>query len=190
MLIKLEFFLILISYLYISGTDIGMNGQNKMKYILQLGSNIENRLEYIDKTSQLIEKELGKIIKRSAIYESEAWGDESLNDFLNQIVVVESNFMPFAALRITQNIEKKIGRTKKQVANYENRVIDIDILFVENFIIRTQELTIPHGKIPQRAFILIPLVELFPQMKHPLLFLTSAQLLDNCEDNLWVRRLV
>ncbi len=160
-----------------------------MKYILQLGSNIDNRENYLSLAISSIENLLGEVVQKSAIYESEAWGNEALNNFLNQLIVVESYIMPFEFLEKCQKIEKEIGRKEKKGIVYENRVIDIDLLFIENFIIYSKELTIPHGKIPQRAFILIPLVELFPHGIHPTLFLTFSQLLDNNKDNLYVRKL-
>jgi 2-amino-4-hydroxy-6-hydroxymethyldihydropteridine diphosphokinase len=102
--------------------------------------------------------------------ETEAWGFESENLFLNSVAVFETDKTPRESLTICNEIEALLGRRRNPNATtYENRPIDIDILFYENEIIDEIDLKIPHPLIPQRDFVLIPLKELMPNFIHPAL---------------------
>ena len=155
---------------------------------LQLGSNEGNRKEIMNLAEDKIQQSIGEIVNKSSYYESEPWGNSDLNWFLNSVLEVQTLLLPFELLHRTQQIERDLGR-KLKGGEYANRTIDIDILFYESFIIRSPKLTIPHDKIPQRRFVLMPLVEISPQYIHPTLASNLSYLLDSCVDDLKVVKL-
>lgn len=141
-----------------------------MKITLGFGSNLGDRKEIILQAYTLLEEKLGKKTQESTMIETEAWGFESENLFLNSVAVFETNKSPRESLVICNEIEALLGRRRNPNATtYENRPIDIDILFYENEIIDEPDLKIPHPLIPQRDFVLIPLKELMPNFVHPVL---------------------
>lgn len=141
-----------------------------MKITLGFGSNLGDRKEIILQAYTLLEEKLGKKTQESTMIETEAWGFESENLFLNSVAVFETDKTPRESLVICNEIEALLGRRRNPNATtYENRPIDIDILFYENEIINEHDLKIPHPLIPQRDFVLIPLKELMPNFVHPVL---------------------
>lgn len=141
-----------------------------MKITLGFGSNLGDRKNIILQAYTLLEAKLGKKTQESTMIETEAWGFESENLFLNSVAVFETNKTPRESLTICNEIEALLGRKRNPNATtYENRPIDIDILFYENEIIDEIDLKIPHPLIPQRDFVLIPLKELMPNFIHPAL---------------------
>jgi len=159
-----------------------------------LGGNVGDKAKIFEGTRKLIEERIGLIAKMSSIYATESWGFES-DLFWNQVLIVNSSLNPFGILNLTQSIETVMGRSKKTLSNYgsfnyEDRIIDIDLLFYDNLQLDTPELTIPHPKIAERRFVLIPLNELEPDKYHPVLKMNMKELLQICPDQLKVERLV
>ena len=141
-----------------------------MKIVLGFGSNLGDRKNIILQAYELLEEKLGKKTQESTMIETKAWGFESENLFLNSVAVFETDKTPRESLVICNEIEALLGRRRNPNATtYENRPIDIDILFYENEIINEHDLKIPHPLIPQRDFVLIPLKELMPNFVHPVL---------------------
>jgi 2-amino-4-hydroxy-6-hydroxymethyldihydropteridine diphosphokinase len=141
-----------------------------MKITLGFGSNLGDRKEIILQAYTLLEEKLGKKTQESTMIETEAWGFESENLFLNSVAVFETDKTPRESLTICNEIEALLGRRRNPNATtYENRPIDIDILFYENEIINEPDLKIPHPLIEKRDFVLIPLEELMPDYIHPVL---------------------
>ncbi len=157
--------------------------------VLQLGSNMNDRQGLLKEARAKIQITVGKILAKSSLYESEPWGNSQLNWFLNQVIIVNSPQSPIELLRLCKKIEQTMGRSAKRGVDYEDRVIDIDILFYNNEVVSEPNLKVPHEKIPQRRFVLEPLVELIPQFVHPVFNLSLTHLLDSCEDRLAVKRL-
>jgi len=154
-----------------------------MLYTLLLGTNIGDKKANITNCISQLNKTLGKTIKQSSIYESEAWGYKSNNKFYNAAIIIESNILPVNTLKIIKQIEKTFGRTKNNKLVYEDRIIDIDILFCENITIYTNNLQIPHPKLHLRKFTLKPLIEINKNFIHPLLNKSIEELDNECKDS-------
>ncbi len=141
-----------------------------MKIVLGFGSNLGDREEYILAAYRLLEEELGELIKKSSFIETSPWGFESDNSFINSVAVFETQKTPFEALEICNKIEKELGRQRNSLhKGYQNRTIDIDILFYEDIVLDTPTLKIPHPLIQERDFVLTPLKGILPNYIHPTL---------------------
>lgn len=123
----------------------------------------------LNSAEQLIQLEIGSILAVSSLYASKPWGFDSENDFLNEAVLIETDLSPLELLKRIKMIEKKMGRDINSDGKYHDRIIDIDILFYDNLIIRLPNLIIPHPMLEKRYFVLIPLSEIAPDFVHPLL---------------------
>lgn len=154
-----------------------------MKYYLNIGSNLGNRHENISHAVKALETALKSTITLSTAISSTAWGYCSENTFLNVGATFDSNLSPHEVLSITQNIERQLGSCSHRNADgsYCDRLIDIDIIAVDNLIIDTHDLTIPHPRMHLREFVLRPMIELAPYWIHPILHKTPQQLLNNLE---------
>lgn len=147
---------------------------------IQLGSNIGERESFITKSMHKVEDDIGKIITASSIFETTAWGNENQNNFLNSVIEIKTPFDAFTILQKSQEIENNLGR--KRSDKWGERTIDIDILFYNNKIINTKELTVPHPLIQKRKFVLVPLSEIAPNYMHPILKKNISTLLSECKD--------
>jgi len=159
------------------------------KQLLLLGGNQGNVINNLQQAIEALSIHLGKAIQTSAYYESEPWGFEASQNFVNQVVEFESALTPNQLIRITQQIEIQLGRKQKTGTHYESRPIDIDILFIDDCIIDTSHLVIPHPRLHQRRFTLLPLVEQWQNLLHPKLEKTIQELLSVCEDEGTVKRI-
>lgn len=147
------------------------------KVVLITGGNLGDVEQTLKLCNELIGKRVGRIIQLSSVVRTKAWGFESEDDFLNQVVVLETTLLPEEVLSETQQIEKLLGRKNKDENSeqselnthreYHSREIDIDILFYDDIIINSSRLKIPHVLMHQRAFVLEPLCELMPDFVHP-----------------------
>ncbi len=158
----------------------------KAKAILLLGGNQGPVAENIRKAEELLAITVGNILQKSSLYESEPWGFEAKQNFLNEILVIETQLSPDALLQNILSIEERLGRKRHQDRwdqGFESRPIDIDILYYDSLVLQTNNLEIPHPGIPKRRFTLEPLNELLPGFVHPVLKKTQAELLKNCNDN-------
>ncbi len=155
---------------------------------LLLGSNLGNKLAQLQNAREQIVAKVGAIVQSSSLYESEPWGFESEEWFVNQVLKVETTLAPEALLAINQQIEQALGRERKQTGHYESRTMDIDILFYDDVILQTDNLTIPHPHLHERRFTLLPLAEIAPSLQHPALKKNIATLLEECGDKGLVRK--
>src|SRR5659263_1810 len=152
-----------------------------------LGGNLKDKSKIFEETRKLIGERIGMVTKQSSVYVTEPWGFES-ELFWNQALIARTNLNPHQILKQTQTIEKIMGRVKKS-DQYEARVMDIDLLFYNDLILNTSELTLPHPKIGDRKFVLIPLNEIAPEKCHPVTGLRVQEMLWLCSDQLNVDRI-
>tara|TARA_B100000035_G_C20813355_1_gene470961 strand:+ start:138 stop:587 length:450 start_codon:yes stop_codon:yes gene_type:complete len=129
------------------------------KVVLSLGSNIGKREQNMALAYEYIEKHIGKIVKSSSFYENPSQGFDSNNDFINSCIAIETIDQCREILDKIHWIEKAMGR-KRTKEGYEDRIIDIDIIFYNTQIVDEDGLKVPHPKYHERDFVLIPLNEL------------------------------
>ena len=153
-----------------------------IKVFLSLGSNLGNKWTNLQKAINEIDENIGSVIIQSGIYETEAWGFESKDHFLNQVIVVMTELEPLELIDCCLDIEKTMGRKRNDYRKYVSRIIDIDILFYGEEILKEENLQIPHPLIQKRRFILEPMNEIAPDLIHPLLGKSISVLREECTD--------
>lgn len=140
-----------------------------------------NRFENLQDAIDLLFGEVGSILKISSIYETPALGFEG-DAFLNCAVLLETELKPFQVLKTILAIEKKMGRERKASKGYASRPIDIDIIFIDDLIKDSEKLTLPHPEMQHRKFVLQPLVDLDPNLIHPVLQKKISSILEETDD--------
>jgi 2-amino-4-hydroxy-6-hydroxymethyldihydropteridine diphosphokinase len=155
---------------------------------LGLGSNLGDRKALLDKALELITESVGPVITSSGIYETEPWGFKTGTDFLNMVVQVHTDLNPAELLTNLALIENKLER-KRSNRRYVSRTIDIDILLYGKKVINRPDLKIPHPLIQERRFVLVPLCDLAPELVHPVINKTIAELLRECRDDRNVKKM-
>jgi 2-amino-4-hydroxy-6-hydroxymethyldihydropteridine diphosphokinase len=160
---------------------------------IALGSNKGDKFKNLQDAVDAIFQQIGNIKLISKVYKSAALGFES-DDFLNCCLVLETTLKPHDVLGMLLAIETNLGRTRKLSNAYEARVIDLDVIFAEDEIIDTETLQVPHPEMHKRKFVLMPLNDLAPKIKHPKFGKTVNELLEVCEDhsvleplNIWLK---
>ncbi|MCF0065373.1 2-amino-4-hydroxy-6-hydroxymethyldihydropteridine diphosphokinase [Dyadobacter chenwenxiniae] len=148
---------------------------------LSLGSNLGDRQATLASAREEIAKRIGTISGESSVYETEPWGLADQPAFLNQVIRVETALAPEEVLRIILDIEHELGRVRHE--RWGARVIDIDLLYYNALVLDSASLTLPHPRLQDRLFNLIPLTEIAPDFINPLLKKTSLELLQMCTDD-------
>lgn len=156
-------------------------------YVL-LGSNEGDRLQHLSKALELIAQQAGAIVKQSEIYVTVAWGYQDQPDFLNQVICIQTRLSPQQLLKHLLEIEQELGRTRTNT-KWMQRIIDLDILFYNELVLKEESLCIPHPFIQERRFVLIPLREIAAGLMHPVLKRDIETLTAECSDTLEVQRL-
>ena len=151
---------------------------------LLIGGNIGDRMSFLHKSIESIELSCGKIIKKSMVYETQAWGKTDQDPFLNQVLKISTELSPMELLNKLLEVEKQLGRIRDE--KYGARTIDIDVLYFGDEIISEPTLTIPHPRISERRFVLIPLAEIAENFIDPIHQQSIETLLKNCKDKLEV----
>ena len=157
---------------------------------ISLGSNIGNKTQNISLAINEIAPSIGELLKRSSNYISEPWGFNSTENFINAAITIQTKFSPTELIKKLQLIEKKMGRIRSQNNCYTDRIIDIDIIYFNNDIINTIELTIPHPNLYTRKFVLAPLNEIVPHYIDPMNKKTIVELLENCSDDSTLEKVI
>ena len=154
------------------------------------GSNMGDKNEIFAQACLLINNRCGRIVAVSSAYESEPWGFEAEEWFLNRLIIVETEQEPDEMMRRLLEIEKELGRVRQpETKGYTSRTADLDILYFGDRVMVTESLAVPHPRLHQRRFALVPLCELVPDFVHPVFHLTQTELLERCPDDSVVRKL-
>ncbi|MBK7694023.1 MAG: 2-amino-4-hydroxy-6-hydroxymethyldihydropteridine diphosphokinase [Saprospiraceae bacterium] len=160
-----------------------LNTNGSIVYLL-LGTNLGKRKYQLDKAKGFIENLIGKIQSESSLYETQPWENPDQSSFLNQAIAIKTQLTPDQMLQEIHNIEKQMGRVRKE--KNEPRIIDIDILLWGKNVIKGMDLEIPHPKLHLRNFVLVPLMEIAGNEIHPIFKKSIEELYEECEDPLEV----
>ncbi|HUK53886.1 MAG TPA: 2-amino-4-hydroxy-6-hydroxymethyldihydropteridine diphosphokinase [Candidatus Binatia bacterium] len=153
---------------------------------LGLGSNLGDRAAYLEQAITALAAAGVTVVRCSSFYATEPIGFAPQHWFLNAVVQAETDLMPRQLLHATQEVERSLGR-RRMVRNGP-RTVDIDILFYGGNVVRMPDLEIPHPRMAERRFVLVPLREIAPGLRHPTLRLSIAELLAATPDRSEVRR--
>lgn len=146
---------------------------------VNIGSNLGDGRANVTRAAEMIAARLGVDVRRAEPVVSEPWGYTSPNPFVNLGIAFDTDIEPSALLRILRDIEAAMSPAPHRNADgsYADRLIDIDLIAVGDTVADTPELTLPHPRMHLRDFVLLPVAQLDPGWRHPLLGLTAAQLL-------------
>lgn len=155
------------------------------RYIILLGTNLGDRLAQLNSACTFVSERVGRVEIKSSVYETDAWGFEEQPAFLNQVISGMTAFSPEELISELLSIERDMGRVRE--GKWQPRLIDIDLLFLDDLHISTEKLELPHPMLHKRRFTLLPLSEIFPDFRHPVLRHTVSELLSLLDDPLEVR---
>jgi 2-amino-4-hydroxy-6-hydroxymethyldihydropteridine diphosphokinase len=153
---------------------------------LLLGSNLGDRHLFLKQAIEHIEKDIAPVLKISSVYETQSWGKTDAPDYLNQVVMLQTDLPAQIILQKILNIEHILGRSRGE--KWGPRTIDIDILFYGDAIIDEPGLQIPHPELHKRRFTLAPLAEIAPDLVHPVLRNNILYIKNQLKDNLIVKK--
>lgn len=159
-----------------------MAKKSEHTYFILLGTNLGNKIKNLQSARIRIQEELGPIALMSSVYQTAPWGRSDQDFFLNQVIMVDTHQLPEDAMTICLNIEKKMGRVRH--AKWTERIIDVDILYINDEVVNLPQLIVPHPELHNRRFTLVPLVEIAPDYVHPGLKKSNQELLEVCPDRL------
>jgi 2-amino-4-hydroxy-6-hydroxymethyldihydropteridine diphosphokinase len=158
-----------------------------MEYYLGLGSNLGQREKNLTKALQKLKKREMVIKKVSSLYETQPFRDANQPWYMNIAAKIQTNLTPDKLLEQIKEIEKDMGRTLHGVKN--PRLIDIDILLLKNKVIQRKDLEIPHKELAHRNFVLVPLMEIAPDLTHPVTKKKISRIYKDCSDESIVRKI-
>lgn len=143
---------------------------------ISLGSNLGDRISTIERAYAEIEAKIGRIELKSSFYKTPAWGFQSDEEFVNSLICIETNCELKELLLKLKEIEQELGRKKKDTTDYQDRLIDLDIIDYNGEVFASDLITVPHERLHLRNFVLFPLHEIAPNWMHPKLKTTVERL--------------
>lgn len=151
-----------------------------MRALVALGGNLGDRASVLARAAGIL-KSISQpgSFRSSHLYETRPWGKRDQPDFLNAVVVFETSLDPMALLARLKEIEGRMGRAPSE--RWGPRVLDLDLLDLGGIVLSSGDLTLPHPRIPERGFVLVPLCEIEPGWKDPLTGRTAAEMLSDLE---------
>ena len=153
----------------------------KRELFISTGSNEGDRADNLNAVVPHLEKSLGTLVDSSAIYECPAWGFDG-HAFLNQILVFQADISAKSVIDLLLDIERSMGRVRKEQDGYSNRLIDLDLIFHGDTVIDEKGVQVPHPRMHLRNFVLIPMLDVAPMFQHPTMHKTMLELLEECPD--------
>ncbi|WP_296142363.1 2-amino-4-hydroxy-6-hydroxymethyldihydropteridine diphosphokinase [uncultured Flavobacterium sp.] len=150
--------------------------------IISIGSNQGERLENIENSIKMVHQEIGTVIRVSKLYETPSWGFES-DAFYNCALLVHTCKSSEEVLQGIFKVEEKLGRIRNSGEGYQARTIDVDIISFDEEIIATENLIVPHPRMQDRKFVLLPMKDLKTDFVHPILNKNISELIKDCEDD-------
>jgi 2-amino-4-hydroxy-6-hydroxymethyldihydropteridine diphosphokinase len=162
---------------------------NSTHYILLLGANLGDIQSTITKAIEKLISNKCSIIKKSSYYKTKAWGITEQPDFINICISVNANYTPTEMLQLCLQIESELGRERKNEQKWNARIIDIDILFASQHIIKLENLIIPHPYFLERYFAIVPAAEIEPDYVHPIVNKSLAEISTNFPDKTGLEKL-
>ena len=150
-----------------------------LNYFLNIGTNIGDRMANVDHAVALIERSFGCAVRRSSPFYSAPWGFVSPNRFVNVGLLLPTAETPENTLRMLHAVEESMGSASHRNADgsYADRIIDIDIIAIDDLVISSESRVVPHPRMTERDFVLAPMAEIAPRWRHPLTGLTAAEML-------------
>lgn len=153
---------------------------------LSIGSNLDDRLSNIQQAVNLLKLDANiEVLSASSFYETEPWGGVCQNWFVNAAMKIKTELSSIELLRVVQNIEATLGRCREKEVRWGERILDIDILFYDDLVFQNEILIIPHKHLHQRAYVLVPMLEIASDFVHPIINKSITELheaLDDPED--------
>ena len=153
-----------------------------------IGSNLGDKRDRCERgVTEVLKLDRNRLLARSSLYTTQPLGYADQDWFVNLVIKIETNLDAFALFQSLKEIESRLGRLRN--FRWGPRTIDLDILFFDHLDFQTEELTIPHPRVPERQFVLIPLAEIDPKFVHPVLRKTIQELLDKLDNDQGVVKL-
>jgi 2-amino-4-hydroxy-6-hydroxymethyldihydropteridine diphosphokinase len=143
---------------------------------IAFGSNVGDRAQALSSASDRLGR-LGRVVARSSVYETEPVGYRDQPAFLNAVLALDTQLEPLPLLHALLAIERELGRDRSLAVVNGPRTLDLDLLLMGDFVVAQEELTLPHPALAERRFVLAPLAEIAPQLRHPQSDQTMAELL-------------
>ncbi len=155
--------------------------------VLSLGSNKGDREDNIKRAVELLGEKFSKKFKTSPVYETPPLYYEGGGKFYNCCITFETGLSPRKILNRTRAVENEMGRRRNEPN--APRIIDVDIVFIDDKVIADEDLIIPHQDMHNRLFVLQPLADIMPDLEHPVMNLTVSVLLEDCEDSSIIKKI-